>query len=65
MWTDHSQIETVLRNLVIAEKLAAERACVRPSYTEKLTLVVRYGTSCVTKCWIERVRKPSAISRQH
>jgi hypothetical protein len=39
MWTDHSEIESVLANLVQADKLRAKGVRVKPSYTEKINYV--------------------------
>ncbi len=39
MWTDHSEIESVLANLELADKLRAEGIRVKPSYTEKINYV--------------------------
>jgi hypothetical protein len=39
MWTDDSEIESVLANLVLADKLRAEGIRVKPSYTEKINYV--------------------------
>ena len=39
MWTDHAEIETVLRNLVLADRMTARGIRLRPSYTEKINFV--------------------------
>jgi hypothetical protein len=39
MWTDHGEIEGVLENLLLSEKLQAEGIRVKPSYTEKINYI--------------------------
>jgi hypothetical protein len=39
MWTDHSEIQTVLDNLVLADELAAQGVRLKPSYTEKINYI--------------------------
>ena len=43
MWTDHTEIETVLENLVMAEEMASKGIRLRPSYSEKVSFVAGYG----------------------
>jgi hypothetical protein len=39
MWTDHSEIETVLENLALADEFRAKGVWVKPSYTEKINYI--------------------------
>jgi hypothetical protein len=39
MWTDHAEIEAVLRNLVLAGELTAQGVRLKPSYTEKINYI--------------------------
>ena len=39
MWTDHAEIEGVLDNLVMADKLSAQGVRLKPSYTEKINYI--------------------------
>ena len=36
MWTDHSEIGSVLANLVLADELQSQGLRVKPSYTERI-----------------------------
>jgi len=39
MWTDHAEIEAVLENLVMADRLAAQGVRLKPSCTEKINFI--------------------------
>lgn len=39
MWTDHTEIESVLNNLALADELRARGTRVKPSYTEKINYI--------------------------
>jgi hypothetical protein len=39
MWTDHSEVETVLANLALADELSAKGVRLKPSYTEKINYI--------------------------
>ena len=39
MWTDHSEIESVLENLALADTLSAQGVRLKPSYTEKINYI--------------------------
>jgi hypothetical protein len=39
MWTDHKEIESVLANLVVADRLQAQGLRVKPSFTERINYV--------------------------
>ncbi len=39
MWTDHSEIESILENLVLADTLRAQGVRLKPSYTEKINYI--------------------------
>jgi hypothetical protein len=39
MWTDHSEIESVLANLVLADQLRAKGLRVKPSFTERVNYI--------------------------
>ena len=39
MWTDHEEIEAVLKNLVLADALQAQGVRVKASYTEKINYI--------------------------
>jgi hypothetical protein len=39
MWTDHAEIEAVLENLVLADRLRAEGVRMKTSYTEKINYI--------------------------
>jgi hypothetical protein len=39
MWTDHAEIEAVLENLALADRMRAEGVRLKPSYTEKINYI--------------------------
>jgi hypothetical protein len=39
MWTDHAELTTVLRNLVMTDELSAQGVRLKPSYTEKINYI--------------------------
>ena len=39
MWTDHQEIESVLANLVVADRLRAQGVRVKPSFTERINYI--------------------------
>lgn len=39
MWTDHEEIESVLANLVVADRLRAQGLRVKPSFTERINYI--------------------------
>ncbi|MBI4493408.1 MAG: hypothetical protein HY690_11525 [Chloroflexi bacterium] len=39
IWTDHAEIEEVLENLVLADRVRAQGLRLKPSYTEKITYI--------------------------
>ena len=39
MWTDHKEIESVLANLVIADRLRAQGLRLKPSFTERINYI--------------------------
>jgi hypothetical protein len=39
MWTDHKEIESVLANLVVADRLRAQGLRLKPSFTERINYI--------------------------
>ena len=64
MWTDHKEIESVLANLVVADRLRGHGLRVKPSFTERINYIpAEYA--CASACSVEPVPKPGKTTRKY
>ena len=57
IWTDHEEVELVLKNLELADELRAKGMRVKPSYTEKINYVPAEYASGIRETVFDRAGK--------